>query len=67
MCAPAMGATGTSAGAGYNPPGPRIEQQVQDPSSLLPFTGLDLVPLLGVSVTLTLVGIGMHRLLATRA
>jgi hypothetical protein len=59
-----MGATGTSAGAGYNPPGPRIEQQVQ--ASGLPFTGLDLVPLLGVSLTLMLVGIGMHRLLGTR-
>jgi len=61
-----MGATGTSAGAGYNPPGPRIQQEVQGPSSRLPFTGLDLVPLLGVSVTLMLVGVGMHRLLGTR-
>jgi hypothetical protein len=66
MCAPAMGAQGTSAGAGYNPPGPRIEQEVQSPSSPLPFTGLDLVPLLSVGVTLVLVGVGLHRVLGAR-
>jgi hypothetical protein len=66
MCAPAMAAGGTSAGAGYNPPGPRIQQEVQAPSSGLPFTGLDLVPLLAVSATLLLVGVGLHRVLGTR-
>jgi hypothetical protein len=65
-CAPAMGAEGTSAGAGYNPPGPRIQQEVQAPSSGLPFTGLDLVPLVAVSTTLVLVGVGLHRVLGAR-
>jgi hypothetical protein len=66
MSAPAATAAGSSGQDAYNAPGPRIQQQVQDPSRGLPFTGLDLLPLLGVGCTLVVVGVGMHRVLGTR-
>jgi hypothetical protein len=67
MSAPAAAAAPSSGQDGYNPSGPRIQAQVQDSSAgLLPFTGLDLVPLLGVGATLVLIGAGLHRVLGAR-
>jgi hypothetical protein len=66
MSAPAAAASTSSGQDGYNPSGPRIQQQVQDSAAGLPFTGLDLVPLLGVGATLVLVGVGLHRVLGAR-
>jgi hypothetical protein len=65
MSAPAAAAS-SSGQDGYNPSGPRIQSQVQDSSAGLPFTGLDLVPLLGVGATLVLIGVGLHRVLGAR-
>jgi hypothetical protein len=66
MCAPAAAASPASGQDGYNPSGPRIQAQVQDSSAGLPFTGLDLVPLVGVGATLVLIGVGLHRVLGAR-
>jgi Spy/CpxP family protein refolding chaperone len=64
--APAMAASPSSAQDGYNPSGPQIQSQVQGSSAGLPFTGLDLVPLLAVGATLVAIGVGLHRVLGAR-
>jgi hypothetical protein len=64
--APAAAAAPSSSQQGYNPSGPRVQQQVQDRHRGLPFTGLDLVPLVGVSVGLLVVGVGLNRLVGSR-
>jgi hypothetical protein len=64
--APSSAVAASSSQQGYNPSGPRVQQQVQDRHRGLPFTGLDLVPLVGVSMGLLVVGVGLKRLVGAR-
>ena len=64
--APASAVAASSSQQGYNPSGPRVQQQVQDRNRGLPFTGLDLVPLVGVSLGLLVIGVGLKQLVGSR-